>query len=196
MSPRLRPHAIGLTLTLTFAIGPPPCPAQVPPAMPPGIGANPAGPGQPAAPGADTPDAETQANSFPPMYRGQVRAVLEFIDAVKERDADALAEATALRAAKDPDVPTDHQKIFQAILDKELADEKMEHLADQFEGYRVTNVIVGKSTGRANVIIGKMTSNDRIEKTVVVRKEKAGWKVMDFTSDRSYVGRKSRKSKR
>ena len=96
--------------------------------------------------------------------------------------------------AKDPNVSTKHQKLFQAILDKELPDSEMETLASQFEGYQVQNVIVGASTGRANVILAKSTQSDMYQKTVVVRKEKAGWKVIDFTGDRSFVGRKSRKA--
>ena len=172
-------------------------PTPASPAMPNTAGRRPGA--APAGPGGTTqpePDVKSQLDNVPPIFRKQVGAALEFIDAAKERDPEALAEATALRAPKDPDVSTKHQKLFQAILDKELPDEQLDELATQFTGYRVQEVIIGKSTGRANIVFAKPTRNDRLEKTIVVRKEKAGWKVTDFTGDRSHVGRKSTRKSR
>ena len=40
------------------------------------------------------------------------------------------------------------------------------------------------SSGRLGVIIGKSTQGDRVTRVVTVRREKAGWKVVDISGQK------------
>ena len=53
-------------------------------------------------------------------------------------------------------------------------------MAKAMEGYQVMYELPAKSTGRIGVVIGKQSGRDQLQRTVIVRKEQEGWKVMDI----------------
>ena len=155
-------------------------------AMPAATPANPAPPAPPTG--------NDAFGDFPPGFGPPLRGAEDFLAALRARDLDALAEATALRAPTEAN-SLPHQKLFKSILDKSLSDDDLKSLADMFEGFTVFDVMAGPSTGRVNVILDKVTEFDEYNKTIVMRKEKAGWKIMDYTPTRSFNGGKPKRLK-
>lgn len=140
------------------------------------------GPGM-GGPGADNGPADTRTPS------GAVRA---FLKALEAKDRDALAEATAQRAAVDSPLETTstHKDLFGKILDGSISDSELDELAKMFEGFKVAGENAVKSTGRMGVYADKPDDNGgRIRRTFTVRKEKKGWGVMDYGSVIKFEGR-------
>ncbi len=137
-----------------------------------GGGGGPGGPGGPGMPGG-----AASAAKKPPSYKTPASAVKAFIDAATDKDAELLAEATALRA---PTTAKHYsQKKFLAIRESSLDADEMDKIAAEFKGYRVTQVFPGDGTkiGKVQVI---RQGNQRIDqRVIVVRREAAGWKVVD-----------------
>jgi hypothetical protein len=112
--------------------------------------------------------------------------VTSFLNAVKAKDAERLAEATALRA------PTEasprYQKIFTAIVEQSLTPEDLDELAKKLEGMNIIGQNQAKSSGRLGIIIGKngQQSGESLQRTITVRKEKSGWKVCDISGQREF----------
>lgn len=71
--------------------------------------------------------------------------------------------------------------MFKSILSQSLDSEDLDKLAAEFDGMKVIDRNVAKSTGMVGVIVGKMDKNKRITRTLYVRREKDGWKVQDFS---------------
>jgi len=116
----------------------------------------------------------------PPDFRTQYGAVTAFLNALKFKDPEALAEATALRAPTE--AKTKMRNLFSAILDKSLSEEDMNELATKLEGFQIAEHNAPISTGRLGVILTKPGQNGSIlRRTITVRKEKAGWKVVDIS---------------
>jgi len=126
-----------------------------------------------------TNDPNGSAPTGPASYRYPQTAVMAFLNALTAHDKDRLSQATARRA------PTEsvekHQKIFAAIVDQSISDDELEEMAKAMTGYQVFQVLQAKSTGRIGVVIAKMDGRDRLQRTLTVRKEKEGWKVMDIS---------------
>lgn len=159
--------------------GPPGVPtAGGPPAGYPGAG-GPGGPGGIGGPGGDHGPADFSTPE------GAVRA---FLSAVKAKDPDRIAEATALRAQSE--ASSDRNKeFFGKILDFSLSDTELDDLAKMFEGYQIAGVNQVKSTGRLGIYLQK--SNDKggfVRRTLTVRKEKKGWGVMDVSRETEFKG--------
>jgi hypothetical protein len=118
------------------------------------------------------------ADNSPPDYRYPETAVVAFLNALKAKDPARLKDATALRAPTESD--TTHQKMFKAIQDQSLPDNDLSELAKALEGFQVYSKNVPKSTGRVGIILRKQQGRDQIQRTITVRLEKAGWKVLDI----------------
>lgn len=114
----------------------------------------------------------------PGAFRNPATAVDEFLKALKAKDKDRLAEATARRSTDE--AVESHRKVFAAILEQSLSDEELDDLAKSLEGFNVVMQLPAKSTGMIGIVIGKMDGRDVLRRTVKVRKEKDGWKVLDF----------------
>ena len=125
--------------------------------------------GDPSAAGADL---------GPNSFQNAGVAVNSFLNALKAKNKDQLSQATARRAATE--AVEKHRKIFAAILEQSVSDEELDDMAKSLDGYKVMGTLPAKSTGQQGVLIGKMEGLDRFQRTVVVRREKEGWKVMDI----------------
>jgi hypothetical protein len=122
----------------------------------------------------------------PPDFSEPVAAVESFLNALKARDPERLSQATALRAPYE--AVEKHKKVFQAILDKSLPDNELSSIANNLDGFTVSGTNTPKSSGRIGVILQKTKENDRITRVVDVRREKAGWKVLDIQDPRILKG--------
>ena len=127
-------------------------------------------------------------NNGKPTFKNPVGAVTTFLNAVKKKDPEAIAEATALRAGQPTETSPHYQKIFTAILEQSLAPEDLDEFAKKFEGMSNPQLMPALSTGRASVVISKAgkSSGAYFTRTIVVRKEKAGWKVVDVSGLREF----------
>lgn len=114
----------------------------------------------------------------PGAFRSPGTAVQAFLSALKAKNKDRLSQATARRAATE--AAERNRKIFAAILEQSVSDEELDDMARSLEGFQVTSILPAKSTGQIGVLIGKMDNRDRLQRTVQVRREKEGWKVLDF----------------
>jgi hypothetical protein len=116
----------------------------------------------------------------PPNYKTPVGGVTTFLNALRAKDAKLLAEATAQRAKTESSAK--HQKMFTAILDESLPDNELTDLASSFAGYRIVSTNQAKSSGHLGVILEKRKARsfDMTRRTITMRKEKTGWKVMDI----------------
>ena len=176
-----------------------------PESMPPGYPGSPNAPGAPGAPGGPSGrgamgEPGGPANPGRPGFGGgsgggsgndptasmgaaafnhPFTAVQAFMAALKAKDKDRLAEATARRA------PTEavekHRKIFASIIDGSITDDELDEMSKALEGFQAVTQLQAKSTGRIEVIAAKTYGRGgRLQRTVVTRKEKEGWKVLDF----------------
>lgn len=136
--------------------------------------------------GTDQPNAgggnQQQINRNTPMGR-VLGAVEDFLTAVKDKDPAALAEAVALRAPTEAKVAS-HVPLLTAIRENTITDEQLDALAHAFEGYQISQVSLGKTTAQLNVQLAKVDEhNDLLLRTLYLRREKAGWKVLDFATN-------------
>jgi hypothetical protein len=119
-------------------------------------------------------------------FRTPESAVNSFLNAIRAKDLDRLAEATALHAPTEAE-RGDYKKIFAAILDGSLAPEDMDELAKRFEGMQIAGRNQAKSSGRLGVTIAKSGQRGSyFNRTITVRREKAGWKVVDVSGQREF----------
>jgi hypothetical protein len=135
----------------------------------------------PGGGGGGTIDANAKAD-----YNTPYTAVQTFLAALKAKDAERLADATALHAATESSAH--YRKMFTAILSNDLAPEDLDELAKKFEGFNIMGQNQAKSSGRLGIIVGKAgtgrDTGDQFTRTITVRKEKAGWKVCDISGQR------------
>jgi len=135
----------------------------------------PGAPGLGMAPGGGGPTTE---NDFKTATKGAE----SFLSALKDKDPERLAEATALHAKYEIEVPNkEHLAFFTAVLEKTATPSDIEALAKEFAGMKVMGTNTRKSTGMTGVIVGKTEDNKRLTRTLYVRHEEAGWKVQDFS---------------
>ena len=107
-------------------------------------------------------------------------AVMAFLAALKAKDKDRLAQCTALHAPTE--AAEKHRKIFAAIVEGSISDDELDEMSKALSGYQVSGMLEATSTGRMGVLISKMDGRDRLQRKVMTRKEKEGWKVMDVDS--------------
>jgi hypothetical protein len=106
-------------------------------------------------------------------------SVQAFLDALKDKDVDLLSEATALRSPYE--ASSKHQKLFQSILDGSISEAQLNDVAEKLDDFKIKGIGQVMSTGRLSVLIQKTTDTGYHQRTVTVRKEKAGWKVLDIS---------------
>jgi hypothetical protein len=107
-------------------------------------------------------------------------AVKAFLDALQLKNRDRLTQATARRAPYEADEK--HRKIFAEIVEGSIADEDLDEMSKAMKGFQVFQILQAKSTGRIGVVVSKMDGRDRLQRTITVRKEADGWKVLDISS--------------
>jgi hypothetical protein len=116
-----------------------------------------------------------------PDYTTPQGAAKSFLAAVKARNTTQLAEAIALRAEYEASTDA-HKQSFKAMRDENASAEEIDKLAQQFDGMEVTNMPTNaRSSHTRNVVVGKEKDNKLITCTIYVRKEKDGWKVVDYS---------------
>jgi hypothetical protein len=102
------------------------------------------------------------------------------LNALKAKDLDRLAEATAIRAQNEASAKL--QETFKRIYDGSLSESELDDLAKRLEGYQIAGENPARSGGRVTVIIRKTGQNNSIiTRHVVVRHEKKGWGVCDVS---------------
>jgi hypothetical protein len=110
---------------------------------------------------------------------------MSFLGALRAKDAEALAEATALHAPTE--ASAHYQKAFTAIVEQSLAPEDFDEIAKKFEGMTIVGQNQAKSSGRLGIIVGKTgQKGEYLTRTITVRKEKLGWKVADISGQREF----------
>lgn len=134
------------------------------------------------------------ANTTEPDYSDPVHAAETFLSAVQNKDARILAEAVAIRGQFEA-ATEERKKMFEALKNENLAQEEMDELARQFDGMKVMNKNLPKSSGNVRVVVGKQEDNRLYTRTLIVRREKDGWKIQDFTKQRMERTGLSTKSK-
>jgi predicted nucleotide-binding protein len=125
----------------------------------------------------------------------QYKAVTDFLDAVKAKNKDRLAEVVALRAPIEAATPK-NKKLFSAILDQSISDAEVDEIAKALEGFQIVGNNEAKSSGRLGIIIAKTSENDYLQRTVTVRKEAKGWRVVDISPQASIDGGRSKAKSR
>ena len=115
-------------------------------------------------------------------FREPRGAVTAFLDALKARDKDALAEATALRSATEASAK--YQTLFTSILERSTPDDKFDDLVKNFEGFTIAYQQAATKTGRIRIVLSKTVEGRPLTRAMEVRKEKAGWKVVDLSGYR------------
>jgi len=118
----------------------------------------------------------------PAEFTTPLKAVNAFLDALKQRDADQLAESTALRAATESSVK--NRKLFTAILEHSLDDDTFDDLIEKLDGFTPKFLNSATSTGRQGVVLEKTIDRRTYRRTIDVRREKSGWKVVDVGGER------------
>jgi hypothetical protein len=103
------------------------------------------------------------------------------LNALRDKDRDRLAEATALRSQTE--ASTEKKKeLFAKVVDTSISDTELDEMAKTLDGYQVAGENAAKSTKSLGIIIRKTQENgDTLSRTVTVRKEKKGWGVLDMS---------------
>ena len=140
-------------------------------AGPPGPGGAPSGSAAPGGGGNDQ-------DGGPRAFQNPGTAVQAFLSALKNKNKDRLSQATARRAATE--ASEKHRKVFAAILEQSISDEELDDMAKALQGFQVQSILSAQSTGSIGVLISKIDNRDMLQRTVMVRREKEGWKVLDF----------------
>jgi hypothetical protein len=126
------------------------------------------------------------------LYADPITAAAVFLAALEKKDLNRLAQATALRAATE----SKNQELFYLILAQRLGRNDLNELAEQLSGYKLTGTItVARNTVR--ILVTKPAGNGVLRRTLTMREEKAGWKLLDISGEGElakpiYVPRKDR----
>jgi hypothetical protein len=104
-----------------------------------------------------------------------------FLNALRAKDPVRLREATA-RRAEEFNKGKRYEKLFKSILDESISQDEIEELAKVFEGFQIAGANQAKTTSTLGIILQK--SNPKtgrlVYRTLTVRREKEGWKVLDL----------------
>ena len=117
-------------------------------------------------------------------FAAGAKAAEDFIAAIEAQDPAAILNATALRSRTE--TSANNHSLFEAILDEKLTDDDLTKLSEMFSGYKVVDIHNAKSVGRLLIIVDKTTRNEEYQRTIIVRKEAAGWRVVDFSNRRNF----------
>jgi hypothetical protein len=115
----------------------------------------------------------------PKFFHQPATAAMFFLAAIKKKDLNEIAQATALRAATE----SKNTKLFQLILAQELAQEDLDELAKKLDKYQFAGQNQPKSSGSIGIIITKPEGTSIMRRTITMRHEKAGWKVLDISGE-------------
>ena len=110
-------------------------------------------------------------------FTTETKGAESFLSALKSKDPEKLAEATAKHA--EFEATNEHKPIFKDILAKSASAEDLDKLARDLSGMQVVSAS-RKSSGTASVVVGKEEETSRTTRALIVRKEKDGWKVQDY----------------
>jgi hypothetical protein len=109
-----------------------------------------------------------------------VEGAQSWLNALKSGDLEAVKTATALRGQTEASTKA-HKDLFASFVsDDGPQQEDVADLAKGFEGFKVVGKNTAKSTGQIGVILEKTEGRNTLRRTLTMRKEKDGWKVMDF----------------
>jgi hypothetical protein len=149
----------------------------------PGMPGGPGGPGgMPGMPG-DSNNSDKPANYSTPMF-----GATTFLNAVKSKNKDRIADATARHAQAEAHSAA-LQKLFAQILDLSVSDEQIDELAKALKGYVIQSLDMATSSGRQKVVLGKSNgSNGQFRRTLTMRHEAKGWKVLDISGQAEIQG--------
>ena len=115
-------------------------------------------------------------------------AVKAFLSALKAKDRDRLAEATALRAASAAEGGK-HRDVFARIIDSSISDNELDEIAAQLDDFKFAGFNQVQSTGRLKVTTRKPGKNGGwFQRTFTVRREKKGWGVLDIDAQVEFHG--------
>ena len=115
------------------------------------------------------------------LFTDPKTAAAAFLFAVKEKNLNRMAQATALRAAT-KESESKNQELFRLILAQKLGKEDLDELAEKLSGFKIaaTNAPALNIT---KIVISKPAGNGVMTRTVTMRQEKAGWKVLDISGE-------------
>jgi hypothetical protein len=165
-------------------------------AMPgaPGMPGMPGAPGMPQPPGTSSSTTASGSGS----KQATVLAAQKFLDAVKDKDLQKLQEAIALRAPFESQAK--HRTLFANIRDGQIDQATLDELHEAFDEMKAVGMNTPKSTGLRGIIFSKQSKdkgkNETVSRTVYVRREVAGWKVLDFSGPHVVSGYASRSKRR
>ena len=114
----------------------------------------------------------------PADFSNPIGGVNAFMTALRLKDPVRLAEATAQRAPTES--ATGNRTLFEAILNQDLATDSLEELARKLEGFRYSGHNQQKSSGKIGLTLTKQSGTSVLRRTITMRREKAGWKVVDI----------------
>ena len=111
-------------------------------------------------------------------FNTPVGAVNAFLNAAKAKDRAKIAQATARRAPTE--AVAKNREFFAVLLNESVGDDQLDQLATAFDGYTVSGLQRAINTGQMGVNLSKSSGGDALTRTVQVRREKDGWKVLDW----------------
>ena len=115
-------------------------------------------------------------------------AVKAFLSALKAKDRDRLAEATALRAASAAEGGK-HRDLFARIIDSSISDTELDEISSQLDDFQFAGFNRVESTGKLKVTTRKAGKNGGwLQRTFTVRREKKGWGVLDIDAQVEFHG--------
>jgi hypothetical protein len=125
-------------------------------------------------------------DSKPVNYHDPRASVKAFLEALKDKDVDRLSEATALRSPYESS--SKHRELFQRIVDGSISEAQLNDLAENLDEYKISGEAAVTSTGKLGILVSKKTKTGKMQRKITVRKEKAGWKVLDISSIIEFKG--------
>lgn len=125
------------------------------------------------------------ADSNEPDYSDAVKGAQTFLAAVRSKDVERIADAVALRSVSPEEGSARYKKTFQAILDRSVEPQVMDEIYEAFKEMKVVGSNNIKSSGSRGIIVGHQSDKQEyITRTLTMRREKAGWKVLDISGIR------------
>ena len=117
-------------------------------------------------------------------YDYPMTAAEAFMKAAAAKDTKVLAEATALRAETEAKLlPT--RQMLKSLREENASAEDLDALSRAFDGMQIVGETPSKSSMTRVISLAKQDDNMLIKRSLYVRKEKAGWKVVDISDPRS-----------
>ncbi|QDV38168.1 hypothetical protein [Tautonia plasticadhaerens] len=117
----------------------------------------------------------------PADFESPQGAVEAFLAAIEAKDIQRLQEATALRAPQQAETAA-RRKAFQAIREMSLTPEEFDTIAENMDGFEIARMGRATEVGMLSFILQKEGEfGSTLLRTIDVRKERSGWKVLDVS---------------